>query len=115
VPEVADREQREARALGRRGRVPARCEGGGSEACADPEERRREQERGGAALAPRPQLSAPPLALSSRVKVTKAIAGRFEASRIANWIVSSVQPFPVHSFRMRSSSTSETSLVSTTL
>jgi hypothetical protein len=41
--------------------------------------------------------------------------GRFEASRIANWMFSSVQPLPVHSFRIASSSSSLTVLVSTTL
>ena len=87
----------------------------GAEAGPEPEERRREEQRGGAAL--RAWRSAPrsPARAASRVKVTKAIAGRFEESRIANWIVSSRPALPVHSFRMRSSSTSVTSLVSTTL
>jgi hypothetical protein len=47
--------------------------------------------------------------------VTKAIAGRFEDSRIAKFIASSLQPRAVHSFRICSSATSVTSLVSTTL
>jgi hypothetical protein len=49
------------------------------------------------------------------VKRTKAIAGRFEASRIASWIASSFQPRAVHSFRICSRLASLTSLVSTTL
>lgn len=54
--------------------------------------------------------SSPPL-----MNVTNAIAGRFEESRMANCIMSKRQPSAVHSLRMRSSSWSVTSLVSTTL
>ena len=50
-----------------------------------------------------------------RTKVTKAIAGRFEESRIANCIISKHQPAAVHSFRIFSSDSALTSLVSTTL
>jgi hypothetical protein len=40
MPEVADGEQREARALGRRRRLPARQPGRSGEASGDPEQRR---------------------------------------------------------------------------
>ena len=52
---------------------------------------------------------------TGRVKVTKAMAGRRDESRMANCMVSSFQPWAVHSLRMRSSSSSQTLLVSTTL
>ena len=52
---------------------------------------------------------------TSLVKVRNAIAGRFDESRMANCMVSKVQPCSVHSFRIFSSSSSHTLLVSTTL
>ena len=41
---------------------------------------------------------------SSRVNVRNAMAGRFEASRIAKCMVSKVQPWAVHSLSARSMS-----------
>jgi hypothetical protein len=52
---------------------------------------------------------------TSLVKVRNAIAGRFDESRMANCMASKVQPRSVHSFRIFSSSSSHTLLVSTTL
>jgi hypothetical protein len=52
---------------------------------------------------------------SSRIKVTKAIEGRFEESRMANWIPSSFQPCEVHSLSVFSISSSVTVPSSTTL
>jgi alkanesulfonate monooxygenase SsuD/methylene tetrahydromethanopterin reductase-like flavin-dependent oxidoreductase (luciferase family) len=56
-----------------------------------------------------------PIGAPSRVKVTNAIAGRFEFSRIAKWKPSKLQPCATHSLRIRSSSSSATLLVSITL
>ena len=66
---------------------------------------------------PRPAGGAQPsgAASASRTKVTKAMPGRFEASRMANWMPSRVQPWAVHSLRIDSSASSVTVLVSTTL
>jgi hypothetical protein len=49
------------------------------------------------------------------VKKTKAIVGRFEETAVTNWTLSKTNPFAVHSFRILSSSSSVTVLVSTTL
>ena len=76
------------------------------EAVGKPEQRRESQEDAHRHARPPSRGSAFPG--SSRVKITKAMLGRFEDSRIANWMVSSVQPLPVHSFRIVSSSSSLT-------
>ena len=56
-----------------------------------------------------------PHALLFFVKKRKAITGLREESAFTNWMLSKTYPFPVHSFTMRSSSSSVTELVSTTL
>ena len=62
-----------------------------------------------------PAAAAPKTRTAKSIKVTKAIAGRFEESRIANCIISKRQPCALHSFRIFSSDSALTSLVSTTL
>jgi len=49
------------------------------------------------------------------VNERKAIAGRRDDSRMAKWMVSKVQPWPVHSFKAFSISSSLTVESSTTL
>ena len=53
--------------------------------------------------------------LGLTVEILPLLSGRFELSRIAKWKPSKLQPFATHSFRIRSSSSSATLLVSTTL
>ena len=49
------------------------------------------------------------------VKKKNAIVGLLEVTKVTNWMLSNAYPFAVHSFRIFSSSSSVTVLVSTTL